>query len=117
MDAAYRRELIQLLVRAGRYQEAWDVFEGAPEITLKDDRSRLIAGVAAIEIGQYTYLDQLFTEHHAAIREGETSLTDLFFRREAAREAEKRGVPVDDKLIEEMKETKTPPRHIDFRMS
>jgi len=38
-------------------------------------------------------------------------------RREAAREAEKRGVKVTDQLVEEMRHTLTPPREIDFRMS
>ncbi|MBQ3079183.1 MAG: DUF5107 domain-containing protein [Clostridia bacterium] len=117
LDPAYIREYIQMLVRAKKFNEAWDAFENAPESTKTDDRSRLIVGSAAIEIGQYAYLDILFEESHATIREGETSLTDLWFRREAAREAEKRGVEVDDKLIQEMRDTKTPPRSIDFRMS
>lgn len=116
-DAAYTREYIQMLLTLKRYQAAWDAFAAAPEETQKDDRVSILAGVAAIEVGEYAYMDEMFRMPHAAVREGETSLTDLWFRREAAREAEKRGVKVTDQLVEEMRHTLTPPREIDFRMS
>jgi len=117
LDAAYKRELLQLLNKAKRFQESWDAFEAASEITKKDDRSRLFAGMAAYEIGNYDFLEELFTEQHATIREGETSLTDLWFGMEANREAKKRGVTVTPELLEEIRLTKIPPREIDFRMS
>ena len=116
-DAAYTREYIQMLLTLKRYQAAWDAFAAAPEETQKDDRVSILAGVAAIEVGEYAYMDEMFRMPHAAVREGETSLTDLWFRCEAAREAEKRGVKVTDQLVEEMRHTLTPPREIDFRMS
>ncbi|MBQ4158196.1 MAG: hypothetical protein IJD86_08670, partial [Clostridia bacterium] len=87
------------------------------EITKKDDRSRLFAGMAAYEIGNYDFLEELFSEQHATIREGETSLTDLWFGMEANREAKKRGTTVTPELLEEIRLTKIPPREIDFRMS
>lgn len=117
MDAAYKRELLQLLNKAKRFQESWDTFEAAGEITKKDDRSRLFAGMAAYEIGNYDFLEELFNEQHATIREGETSLTDLWFGMEANKEAKKRGVTVTPELLEEIRLTRTPPREIDFRMS
>lgn len=117
LDAAYKREYLQLLNKAKRFQESWDAFEAASEITKKDDRSRLFAGMAAYEIGNYDFLEELFSEQHATIREGETSLTDLWFGMEANREAKKRGTTVTPELLEEIRLTKIPPREIDFRMS
>ncbi len=117
LHCAYMREYMQLLMNAKRYQEAWDAFANAPERIRKDDRASLLAGTAAIETGEYAYLDELFKTEHATIREGETSLTELWFRREAAREAEKRGVSVSEALIKEITETLLPPREIDFRMN
>ncbi len=117
LHCAYTREYMQLLLKAKRYQEAWDAFISSPERVRKDDRASLLAGAAAIETGEYEYLDELFKVEHATIREGETSLTELWFRREAAREAEKRGVCVTEELVKEISETLIPPREIDFRMS
>lgn len=74
-DAAYTREYIQMLLTLKRYQAAWDAFAAAPEEIQKDDRVSILAGVAAIEVGEYAYMDEMFRMPHAAVREGETSLT------------------------------------------
>ena len=116
-DAAYTREYIQLLLDVRRFRDAWQAYLAAPEIAKSDDRVQILAGQAAIEVGEYGYLDEFFRTQHAAVREGETSLTDLWFRLEAFREAEARGTAVTEELLEEIRITRNPPRSIDFRMN
>ena len=116
-DAAYTREYIQLLLDDMRFGEAWRAYQSAPEIARADDRVKILAAQAAIETGEYDYLDEFFQTPHVAVREGETSLTDLWFRLEAIREAKSRGTDVTDELIQEIRATRNPPRAIDFRMN
>ncbi|MDR0731172.1 MAG: hypothetical protein LBF63_05840, partial [Treponema sp.] len=53
----------------------------------------------------------------AVIQEGETTLTDIWFKAEAQKIASKRGVPYSDEILREARKTLTPPKHIDFRMN
>lgn len=117
IDKAFIEEYLKLLVEARAYDTAWRVFTQAPEHVRSVDRVQILAGIAAMEIGEYDFLDQLFTRELDAVKEGETSLTTMWFKREAARLATERGVPLTEALIEEATETLVPPEHIDFRMS
>ena len=50
------------------------------------------------------------------VREGEVSLTELWFRLQAMKKARALNVELTDALIEEMTQTLPPPRELDFRM-
>jgi hypothetical protein len=58
----------------------------------------------------------LFRVELADIREGETTLTDLWFAIQAKRIAAAEGIPLDEALDQRVRTTLTPPPQIDFRM-
>ena len=50
------------------------------------------------------------------VKEGEVSLTNMWFYLCALKEAKAKGVEVTDEMVKHMAETVTPPAHLDFRM-
>jgi len=95
----YKKEYADLLIKSGEFEKCWALLaelpDGAP------DRMWLYRAQCAWHTGRYGELEAMFGREYACIREGETMLTDLWFKW-----AEKTG-----------QENKTdPPPHIDFRM-
>lgn len=117
IDKAFAEEYLQLLVEHGDYQKVWEVFSSLPEAAQRCERIQILAGQAAIEVGEYAYLDRLFERELAIIREGETVITDLWFRAQAIHMAQERGVPYSEEILREAQQTLTPPGIIDLRMS
>ncbi|QQO08111.1 DUF5107 domain-containing protein [Breznakiella homolactica] len=117
LDRAFAEEYLMLLIEAGRFGEAWHFYEDLPETLRGHEYIRILAGQAAIEVGAYDYLRTLFSHEFAAIREGESILTDLWFRWQAVELAGQRGVPYDAALLEEVRRTLKPPEIIDLRMN
>jgi hypothetical protein len=50
------------------------------------------------------------------VKEGEMAFIALWFKREAAREAARRGVPLTEELLSDLKCTAKLPHNLDFRM-
>lgn len=117
MDKAFAEEYLQMLIATGDYQKVWAVYQQLPEQVQQCERIQILAGQAAIEVGEDSYLDRLFDRELAIIREGETIITDLWFRAQAHRLARERGVPYSEELLTEALQTLTPPGIIDLRMS
>jgi len=80
------------------------------------ERIRILEAQAALRTGHVEGLDRLFDHEFATIREGEITLTDLWFEWHERRLAAKDGVPIDDALRRRVRHECPPPRHIDFRM-
>jgi hypothetical protein len=117
LDQAFAEEYLKLLISAKDYKKAWKVYTSLPPEPAKSERIRIYAGLAAVEIGEYAYLDELFKIELSIIREGETSLTDIWFKAEAQKLAKTKKVPYSIEILEEVKKTRVPPANIDFRMS
>jgi hypothetical protein len=60
-------------------------------------------------------LNALFATEIASIREGEASLSDLWFELQERKLAAKEGVPVDEALRKRVRKELPPPSRIDFR--
>jgi hypothetical protein len=117
IDQAFAEEYFKLLLSFKKYGEVWKAYKALPEKTASKERLRLLAGQAAVEVGEYGFIDDLFGRELAVIQEGETTLTDIWFKAEARKLAAKRGAPYSDALFREVKKTLMPPKHIDFRMN
>jgi len=96
----YKKEYADLLIKAGDFGKCWGLLAGlsgdAP------DRLWIYRAQCAWETGRYTELEAMFAREYSCIREGETVLTDLWFKwAEKTNQANKTD----------------PPPHIDFRMS
>lgn len=50
IDRAFSEELMELLLASGRFEEAWDFYQGLPEAYRSQDRLSMQAGVAAMEL-------------------------------------------------------------------
>jgi len=106
------------LLAAGRLDDLDDWLATLDPAVLAAGRMRLLVAWAACRRGDLDEAEALLDRVDLAdVREGETSLTDLWFAIQARRAADADGVEVDDALTERIRQTLTPPKHIDFRMS
>ncbi len=110
-------EYAQALTAAGRFREVLDLVTNLPEDVRLHERILLLWSKAALETGETDGVEGIFEHEFATIREGEVTLTDLWFSLHEKRIAEAEGVPVDEALRERVRKECPPPRSIDFRMA
>jgi tetratricopeptide (TPR) repeat protein len=115
-DPAFAEEYLRLLLQFKDWEGAWKLFKALPEKTAGAERVQLLAAQAAVELGEYGFIEHIFDRELAVIQEGETTLTDIWFKAEAQKLAKTRGLPCTEDLLEEVRKTLTPPKNIDFRM-
>ena len=120
-DYALVSEYLELLLKLKRYDEIWNLFITLPDNCKRADRIRITTAQAALRLGNDEFLNEFFREIHYDVREGEDTLTDIWFEKQARDMAHERGIELTpdnlDKLIDEAWETKTPPFEVDFRQS
>ncbi len=109
-------EYVQMLTQARRFDEVYDFVGTLPESVRNHERVRLLWARAAIELSRLEGLEQIFQHEFATIREGEVSLTDLWFAWHEKRLSAVENVPIDEQLRQRVRRDFPPPRTIDFRM-
>ena len=123
VDFAFAAEYMTYLNKQGKFEKAWTIYESMPEDIRKPDLMMLCAANAAIKLRKLDFIPSVFEREYADIREGETSLTDIWFEYNALKMAKERGLPEDisgealEVLIDEAWDNCPPPKAIDFRMS
>ena len=119
LDFALAVEYLKLLNSLEKYEKTWQIYQSLPAQMQQKDRLMIVASKAALELGELAFLEDFFRCSHSDIREGENSLTDMWFTYSALRLARERGLedPDLEALKEEAEELCPPPREIDFRMS
>lgn len=110
-------ELLTLLGDAGDHAQMLAVLEALPADVREDGRIRLAAVRALTATGDLDGAEALLAGEIPTIREGEVSLTDLWFEVQARRRAEELGVEVDAAIRLRTREELRAPEDIDFRMS
>lgn len=110
-------EYLQALTRLQSFAEVVEFVRSLPEETRDNERVHVMWAKACIELGELDALDGFFNREFARIREGEVTLTELWFALHEKILARADGVPVDAELRERARKAFPPPRHIDFRMS
>ena len=121
-DFALASEYLIFLSKQKKYEKLWSIFVNLPESCKKVDRIRISAALAAVKLRKTDYLAEFFSEEHHDIREGECSLTDIWFEYCALKMAKERGIDVSDlkaldMLIDEAWDSCPPSEDIVFRMS
>ena len=120
-DYALVCEYLELLLKLEKFEQIWEIFTTLPDNCKNADRIRITAAQAAFRLDKNDFLDEFFNETHYDVREGEDTLTDIWFERQARQWARDRGIELTpenlDKLIDEAWETAKPPVEIDFRQS
>ncbi|MEG0598486.1 MAG: hypothetical protein RR502_10630, partial [Oscillospiraceae bacterium] len=110
-------EYLALLVGEKQYSEAWAVYTALPTVVAEDERTKITACAAALEVGAWDFLEAAFSYSFAVIREGENQMVDLWFRREAQKEAQRSGRTDLAELERELRCAVTPPKNIDYRLT
>ncbi len=114
--AALAVEYAQALAQAARWPELMDFVKSLPEEVRGHERILLAWARSALETGDLEGVERVFSHEFATIREGEVSLTDLWFAYHERRVSAAEGTPVDDALRERVRRDFPPPRGIDFRL-
>lgn len=123
VDFAFPAEYLLYLCKKKKYQKAWDLYRSLPEQLQQNERIVLCASKAAIKLRNMKFVEAVFKREFAVIREGENTLTEVWFEYCAWKLAEERGlgddvsVEVLSELAQEAWDICPPPRAIDFRMS
>ena len=112
-------ECAQALLDAGRPQEWLDLLAGLPDPVQSAGRLKLVEGRAALETGDFERVERLFAEKLVIVdlREGERSLSHLWFEYHERRLSVQDNVPIDDALRARVRRDFPVPPEIDFRMS
>ncbi|MEG1523795.1 MAG: DUF5107 domain-containing protein [Clostridia bacterium] len=110
---AYFAEYLVLLNALQRYEQAWFVFESAPEPAKQDEHVRLQAAKAALALNRLDFLSAFLSGDYAGIREGEVSLTELWYGLRAKQLVHAHPISEEDALL--LAQNETPPYRIDFR--
>ena len=113
---AFYEEYLQLLITAEKYEQLWEIYTEIILIRIPSERIDLAAAKAALQLGHYQFLEQIFTRTFAQIREGESTLVAIWFEYQAILEGQRLGVVVDDQIRKQVRQSARPPKNIDFRM-
>ena len=121
-DFALASEYLLFLAAREKFEKLWNLFESLPENCKAVDRIKITAARAAVKLQNTEYLERFFAEEHHDIREGEVSLTNIWFEFCALKMAAERGISeltpkILDDLIDEAWDIYPPDKSIDFRMS
>lgn len=110
------QDAIELFTRAERFQLAWDCYFNLPDDLKSVEGIRLSTVKSAFELEKWDFLEEQFASDFATIREGETMLLDIWFKVQAIRLAQKRGISDYRTILDEIRVSLNPPYNLDFRM-
>jgi tetratricopeptide (TPR) repeat protein len=115
--APLAQEYARALLDLQRFDDLREFINGLPETVRWHERIHLLAATAALRTGHPEELEGLFDQDFATIREGEITLTDLWFEWHARRLVAAENLPLDDALRARARREFPPPARIDFRMA
>ncbi|MEG1847450.1 MAG: DUF5107 domain-containing protein [Lachnospiraceae bacterium] len=116
ISPAFGEELITQYIQFEEYEKAWQLYLTESAKGIPTDRFLINAAKAGMELGDYHVVTYLFKNPPAIIREGEKSLTNLWFEYTARQLATTKQLPYTDALYQEVASTATPPKELDYRM-
>ena len=118
-ELALAVECGRALLAAGRYADWLALLPELPESVRSAGRVRLLVAQAALQGNDLDRLETFFAQPFILpdLREGETSLSDLWFAYHEQRLSQQEGCPVDAALRQRVQCEYPLPAHLDFRMS
>ena len=108
-------EYLQLLVQAQAFERALALYNSLPAGLQAADRVQILFGWVALALGNLPGVEAVLDREYAVMREGEASLTDLWFELRALKETGKRWKDLDSDAQVEIAHRSPPPAQIDFR--
>lgn len=121
---SWRRACVRLLLNTAKRswrstaREALDAIESLPEAIRAHSRIRLLEARAGLALGELDRVGPVLAEDFELVdlREGETSLSDLWFAYQARRLAQEHGGPAHASAAD-LESRFPPPAHLDFRVT
>jgi hypothetical protein len=112
------------LLEAGQAKQWLDLLGELPDEICRAGRVRLLEGQAALAVGDFVRVERLFADagerariEIGDLREGERSLSQLWFEYQERRLAAQEDLPLDERLRARVRREFPVPPEIDFRMS
>jgi hypothetical protein len=115
IDKAFSEEYMEILLLQKKYDEVWEYFQNLPPHRKSADRISVLAGLAAVRLDKYDFIENLLLRDLACIREGDNSLTDIFFLWQTKKMMKEKRMEEQEAEAYVRKKIR-PPSHIDFRM-
>jgi tetratricopeptide (TPR) repeat protein len=113
---AFFEEFFNLLILADKFELLWQGYLEISSNRSASERVVLAAAKAALELGKYDFLEEIFTRTFSQIREGEGTLVGIWFEYQTILTAKKLDLKIDNELRAQVRRTLQPPKNIDFRM-
>lgn len=110
-------EYVDLLEKTARWDELREFVAGLSESMRGHERMLIVSAKLALHYDDLRGVEQILSHEFATIREGEVTLTDLWFAWQAKLVSEREGIPVNDELLARVRRELTPPLEIDQRMA
>jgi len=112
-------ECCQALLDAERPQDMLNFLSELPGEIRDRGRMQIMEARAALKIGNLQRVEEILQSRPSVpdIREGEVTLSDLWFEMHEKRIASEENVPIDDKLRQRVRQDYPPPLWLDFRQA
>jgi tetratricopeptide (TPR) repeat protein len=110
-------ECCQALLEAGRQQDMLNFLDNLPRQIRDRGRMQIMEARAALKMGHLQKVEEILQSRPSVpdIREGEVTLSDLWFEMHEKRIAAAENVPIDDNLRQRVRKDYPPPSWLDFR--
>ena len=110
-------EYAQVLLKLERFETLDAVLAALPRGVRDAERLCMVAARVALHFDRFEEVEQVLAREFATIREGEITLSDIWFALHERKLALAEGVQVDEALKARARREFPPPYEIDFRMS
>ena len=110
-------ECCRALIAAERPQDMLDFMDDLPPQIRDRGRMRIMEARAAMKMGDLQKVEEILQSRPSVsdVREGEVTLSNLWFEMHEKRIAAAENVPIDDKLRQRVRSDYPPPSWLDFR--
>ena len=110
---------IQALIQADRLDDMVKFMKGLPDDIRNRGRMQIMEARAAMQMGDLQRVEEILQSKPsvADVREGEVTLSNLWFEMHEKRIAANENIPVDDNLRQRVRKNYPPPSWLDFRQS
>lgn len=112
-------ECCRTLIEAGRPQDMLSLMDDLPRQVRDLGRVRIMEASAAMKMGDLDKVEEILQSRPsvADVREGEVTLSNLWFEMHEKRIAAAENIPIDDKLRQRVRKDYPPPSWLDFRQT
>jgi hypothetical protein len=112
-------ECCRALIEAGRSHDVLELMKNLPQHIYDRGRMRIMEAQAAMKIDDLQKVEEILQSRPSVsdVREGEVTLSNLWFEMHEKRIAAAENLPIDDKLRQRVRRDYPPPSWLDFRQA